>query len=168
MIGLRPSQCLQCWSLFWSVIGSLLPIIFSLLLLAFSVHDTWSSTLIASLMHDRCLSTCWWDFLWLHYSFSASLDLVARLPSIIVALIAALTSLSVLMSTGILISFSEVKHLVKVRSFKGLQSVESILVWLINLVDPTFFHANSFGSFSAFPAPTSPPLWQQTSIDECW
>jgi hypothetical protein len=30
--------------------------------------------------------------------------------------------LSVLMSTGILISFSEVQHLVKIRSFKGLQS----------------------------------------------
>ena len=57
MIGLWPSQCLQCWSLFRSVIGSLLPIIFSLLLLAISVHDTWSSTLIASFMHDRCLST---------------------------------------------------------------------------------------------------------------
>jgi hypothetical protein len=58
MIGLWPLQCLQCWSFFRSVIGSLLlPIIFSLLLLAISVHDTWSSTLIASLMHDRCLST---------------------------------------------------------------------------------------------------------------
>jgi hypothetical protein len=50
--------------------------------------------------------------------FSASLDLVAHLPSIIVALIAALTSSSVLMSTGILISFSEVQHLIKIHSFK--------------------------------------------------
>jgi hypothetical protein len=72
-------------------------------------------------MFIRCCSNGW-DFFWLHYSFSASLDLVARLPSIIVALIAALISLSVLISTGILISFSEVKHLVKIRSFRGLQS----------------------------------------------
>jgi hypothetical protein len=35
--------------------------------------------------------------------------------------------------------------------------MESILVWLINLIDPTFFHADSFSSFSAFPVPTSPP-----------
>jgi hypothetical protein len=78
-------------------------------------------------MFIHCWSN-WWDFLWLHYSFSASLDLVARLPSIIIALIAALTSLSVLMSTGILISFSGVKHLVKIRSFKGLQSAGVRLV----------------------------------------
>jgi hypothetical protein len=68
-------------------------------------------------------------------------------------LIAALISLSVLMSIGILISFSEVQHCVKIGSFKGLQS------------DPTFFHADSFSSFSTFPAPTSPPLWQRTSIE---
>jgi hypothetical protein len=34
----------------------------------------------------QCWSN-WWDFLWLHYSFSASLDLVGCLPSIIVVLI---------------------------------------------------------------------------------
>jgi hypothetical protein len=50
------------------------------------------------------------------------LDLVAHLPSIIVVLISALTSLSVLMSTDILVSFSEVQHLVEICSFKGLQS----------------------------------------------
>ncbi len=34
----------------------------------------------------------------------------------------------------------------------------------ILLIDLTLFHAHSFGSFSAFPVPTSPPLWQWTSI----
>ncbi len=72
-------------------------------------------------MFISCWSN-WWDFLWLHYSFSASLDLVTCLPSIIVVLIAVLTYLSVLMSTDILISFSEVQHLIKIPSFKGLQS----------------------------------------------
>jgi hypothetical protein len=39
------------------VIGSLLPIIFSLLLLAIGVHDTWSLTVMASSVRDRCSST---------------------------------------------------------------------------------------------------------------
>jgi hypothetical protein len=37
--------------------GSLSPIIFYQLLLAIGVHDTWSSTLIASSVRNRCLST---------------------------------------------------------------------------------------------------------------
>jgi hypothetical protein len=81
------------------------------------VTDARQLNLLLLEMFISCPSN-WWDFLWLHYSFSASLDLVAHLPSIIVAL----TSLSVLMSTDILVSFSEVQHLVEIHSFKGLQS----------------------------------------------
>jgi hypothetical protein len=91
-----------------------------------------------------------WDFLWLHYSFSASLDLVARLPSIIVAL----TSLSVLMSTDILVSFSEVQHLVEIRSFKGLQSAGVHLCdWSILLIPPSSMPIPLAPS-ALFPVPT--------------
>jgi hypothetical protein len=157
------------------VIGLLSPIIFSLLLLAIGVHDTWSSTLIASSVRDRCSST----------QSPSSGDVHQLLIKLMGLLVAALFLQCFLglgssstfhhCCTDFFVCTDGYWHLDLI--LWGSESCQDPFLqgpplcwslswcdWSISLIPPSSAPIPLAPS-ALFPAPTSPPLWQWTSIE---